>query len=113
MGNLSETSGALRKFCLKFSNGFSCRTPMKKANVVVFRLQLRGGAEHAPLAVRMGVAGVAPHLVSLGTCDGSRCDPGRCLLKRLIAWPCGRTSGVRQGTRSFFLIWTKGWSQVL
>ena len=103
MGNLSETSGALRKFCLEFGNGFLCRTPMKKAHVVVFRFPAaKRKAGHALLAMQMGFMGVARHPVVLGTCDDCPCDPGCCVLARLIMWPCGRTSGMRQGTRVFF-----------
>ena len=67
VGNLSRTSCALRKFCLKFGDYWLCRTPMKEAHVVVFRFRAaRRTAGHAPLAMQMGFMGAAPHLVSLG-----------------------------------------------
>ena len=67
VGNLSKTSCALRKFCLKFGDYWLCRTPMKKARVVVFRFQAakRTGG-HALLAMQMGLMGAATHPMSLG-----------------------------------------------
>ena len=58
MGNLCETSYALRKFCLKVSNGVLCRAPMKKAHVGVFcfRAATRR-AGHTSLHMRMRLMG--------------------------------------------------------
>ena len=85
MGNLSETSGALRKFCLKFGNGFSCRTPMKKAHVVVFRFPAaKRKAGPALLAMQMGFIELRCIPCSSASCDGCHRDLGCCVLARLM-----------------------------
>ena len=58
VGNLFETSYALRKFCLKVRNGVLCRAPMKKAHVGVFcfRAATRR-AGHTSLHMRMRLMG--------------------------------------------------------
>ena len=71
VSNLAETSCALRRFCLKFGDGFLCRALMKKAHVGVFCFRAaRRRAGHPPLAMRMRLRGV---------CAASR-GPGQLLI---------------------------------
>ena len=55
LSNLSETSCALRRFCLKFGLGFLSKTPMNKAHVLVVSFSsLKRRAGHVEMALQVG-----------------------------------------------------------
>ena len=68
LGNLSETSCALRRFWKEFRFGFLYWALMKKAHVIFFLISSRKRkAGHVPLALQVGSLEYALRPVSVGT----------------------------------------------